>query len=317
MNTSTLKSSQVTYLQVSADQAGRRIDNFLHAHLKGVPRALVYRILRTGEVRVNKGRIKPAYRLQTGDKIRLPPIDQWVDVPRTPAVNHLKALENAILYEDRHLLVIDKPAGMAVHGGSGVSYGVIEGLRALYPKAPFLELVHRLDRETSGCLMIAKKSSLLRYLHEKLRRNEITKQYIALVQGSWPVRCAEIDVPLRKNIVQSGERVVRVSVDGKPALTQFQIIQSLPQATLLKIHPLTGRTHQIRVHATFAGHPIAGDDKYGDAGFNRQMRAYGLTRLFLHAAQLDIELPDNKHLILKAALPKALEQILQHLAHAL
>jgi len=311
MSLSTFKQRPVTMLTISADKAGQRIDNFLHTHLKAVPRSHIYRILRTGEVRINKGRIKPTYRLVVGDVLRLPPLQYKVHNPNVPSANRRKVLLNAILYEDAHLLIINKPAGMAVHGGSGINGGVIEALRVLYPNAPYLELVHRLDRETSGCLMIAKKRSMLRRLHDLLRDGGIHKQYLALVQGRWNPHIRRVDAPLRKNILQSGERIVRVSAKGKSALTQFSIEQQFTTTTLLRVQPLTGRTHQIRVHAAHQGHPIAGDGKYGDESFNQQMRQNGLKRLFLHAEKLDIDLPDiNYHLSTSAPLPDALQQTL-------
>jgi len=307
----TYKQTPVTFLTISAEQAGQRIDNFLHTHLKGVPRSHIYRILRTGEVRINKGRIKPTYRLMVGDVLRLPPLQCQDHNPNVPSANRLKALANAILYEDAHLLIINKPAGMAVHGGTGINGGVIEALRALYPNAPYLELVHRLDRDTSGCLMIAKKRSMLRRLHDLLRNGGIHKHYLALVQGRWNPHIRRVEAPLRKNLLQSGERIVRVSAEGKSALTQFSIEQQFTTTTLLRVQPFTGRTHQIRVHAAHQGHPIAGDSKYGDETFNQQMRHDKLKRLWLHAEKLDIDLPEiNYHLSTSAPLPDALQQTL-------
>ncbi len=313
----TFKRSTVTTLSISEEKAGQRIDNFLHALLKGVPRSHIYRILRTGEVRINKGRIKPTYRLAAGDVLRLPPVQYQPNTPSAPSANRLKELANAILYEDARILIINKPAGMAVHGGSGINGGVIEGLRILYPNAPHLELVHRLDRDTSGCLMIAKKHSMLRRLHDLLRHAGIHKQYLALVQGRWNPRLARVEVPLRKNLLQSGERIVRVSAKGKPATTQFNIEQQFATTTLLRVHPLTGRTHQIRVHTAYQGHPIVGDSKYGDETFNQQMRHYKLKRLFLHAEKLQIDLPEiNYHVTVHAPLPTTLQEVLNCLSHA-
>jgi len=309
-------SDQVTYLQIAVEQAGQRIDNFLLTYFKSVPKSHIYRILRTGEVRVNKGRIKPVYRLQIGDKVRLPPMHYQTTTSVIPHIHSVQILTKRILYEDNFLLVIDKPSGMAVHGGSGISFGVIEGLRTLYPQAPFLELVHRLDRETSGCLMIAKKRSMLRRLHDLLRQGGMRKRYLALVQGRWQSRLKQISMPLQKNILQSGERIVRVNeTDGKAAISNFQIEEEFESATLLNVQPITGRTHQIRVHATHADHPIAGDEKYGNEAFNRQMRDYSLKRLFLHAAQLEIEIPDqNYQLSINAPLPTELQQVLNRLS---
>ncbi len=317
MSPSTFKHPSVTYLEIPSQHVGQRIDNFLLTHLKGVPRSHIYRILRTGEVRINKGRIKPTYRLQVGDVLRLPPVQYQPSSPNLPSANRRTELANSILYEDPLLLIINKPTGMAVHGGSGINGGVIEGLRALYPNAPYLELVHRLDRDTSGCLMIAKKYSMLRRLHALLREGAIHKQYLALVQGRWDKQTTKVEAPLRKNILQSGERIVRVNSDGKSAVSQFSIEQRLTTTTLLRVHPLTGRTHQIRVHAAYKGHPIAGDNKYGDEKFNQQMRQYTLKRLFLHAEKLDIALPDiNYHVKVYAPLPPTLQQVLKRLEAA-
>lgn len=308
----------VTYLEISAEKAGQRIDNFLHTYLKGVPRSHIYRILRTGEVRINKARIKPTYRIMVGDILRLPPVQYQPSSPYRLSMNRQKELANAILYEDAYLLIINKPAGMAVHGGSGINGGVIEGLRTLYPNTSYLELVHRLDRDTSGCLMIAKKHSMLRRLHDLLRQGSIHKQYLTLVQGHWNSRITRVDAPLRKNILQSGERMVRVSAKGKPAISQFSIKQQFTTTTLLRVQPLTGRTHQIRVHTAYEGYPIAGDHKYGDEMFNQQMRDYALKRLFLHAEKLDIKLPElNYHVTTQAPLPADLQKVLNRLNHGL
>ncbi len=276
----------VRWMDISAEQAGQRIDNFLLRVLKGVPKSRVYRLLRKGEVRVNKGRIRPEYRLQSGDRVRIPPlrVARVGDVAVAGAAPG--ALAKGILYEDDRLLVLNKPAGMAVHGGSGLDFGVIEALRALRPDAPYLELVHRLDRATSGCLMIAKKRSELRTLHALLRSGEVDKRYLLLVQGDWSHGPFRIDAPLRKNQQRGGERVVRVDPQGKTALTQFRFLEAYPGASLMEAALKTGRTHQIRVHAAHAGHPLAGDEKYGDEAFNRRMRQAGLKRMFLHAHYL-------------------------------
>jgi len=307
--------SQVTYLTISSEQAGQRIDNFLLTYLKSVPKSHVYRILRKGEVRINKGRVQATYRLQENDSLRVPPIRQAVETPQTLSSKVLHILSQHILYEDKYLLIIDKPAGMAVHGGSGLSFGVIEGLRALYPKLS-LELVHRLDRETSGCLMVSKKRALLKQLHQQLQAGQINKQYLALVKGQWNPRITEVDAPLRKNILHSGERIVRVDKTGKPALSRIQIEQQFKHSTLLRIHPATGRTHQIRVHTAYTQHPIAGDEKYGDDEFNRYIRReYGLNRLFLHASHLAFYLPEQDYqLAIDAPLPLLLKQCLDLLS---
>jgi len=311
---SNLEHHPITYLDISAEKAGQRIDNFLHTFLKGVPKSHVYRILRTGQVRVNKKRIKQTYRLVAGDRLRLPPVQlQPLTLPILNT-NHKKVLVNSILHEDDFLLILNKPAGMAVHGGSGINAGAIESLRVLYPNAPYLELVHRLDRETSGCLMIAKKRSMLRRLHTLLRNGDIHKQYLALVQGHWNPRKTEVKVSLRKNVLQSGERIVRVCSDGKLAITQFHIVQQFTTASLLQVQLKTGRTHQIRVHAAHEGHPIAGDNKYGNKDFNQQMRLLALKNLFLHAEKLVINLPEiDYHLTINAPLPANLQKVLTSL----
>lgn len=296
-----MKTSQSTvqYLSVAADYAGQRIDNFLRTHLKGVPKSLIYRILRKGEVRVNKKRIKPEYKLETGDEIRVPPVRvaEKEDAPLSAKLSKIAALANCILYEDNDILLINKPSGIAVHGGSGLSFGVIEGLRALRPEAKFLELVHRLDRDTSGVLLIAKKRSALRSLHEQLRAKGMQKEYLALVRGQWPAHCKVVAAPLLKNILQSGERIVRVNAEGKPSETRFKIEERFEFATLVKASPITGRTHQIRVHTLYAGHPIAFDDRYGDRQFDRELTNSGLKRLFLHAAALRFEHPNSGEIL--------------------
>jgi len=274
----------VQWVEISAEQAGQRIDNFLQRILKGVPKSRIYRLLRKGEVRVNRGRARPDYRLQDGDQVRIPPIR--MASPKEDAIPGGRAVEQlaeAILYEDDRLLVLNKPSGMAVHGGSGLSFGVIEALRAMRPKAPYLELVHRLDRETSGCLLVAKRRSELRTLHELLRVGRVDKRYMLLAAGDWRQGPFKVTAPLRKNLLRGGERMVQVAEDGKDAFTLFRHLESYPGASLMEAELRTGRTHQIRVHAAHAGHPLAGDDKYGDEEFNRRMRSVGLKRLFLHA----------------------------------
>ncbi|MCY1505902.1 Ribosomal large subunit pseudouridine synthase C [compost metagenome] len=295
--------SGVQMLEVAPEYAGQRIDNFLLARLKGVPRTLIYRILRKGEVRVNKGRIKPEYKLQAGDIVRVPPVRLAErDEPAPVAQGLLERLEAAIVYEDKALIVLNKPTGIAVHGGSGLSYGVIEALRQLRPDAKELELVHRLDRDTSGLLMIAKKRSMLRHLHEALRRDGgVDKRYMALVRGSWPTSKKKVSAPLLKNTLRSGERMVEVNAEGKEALTLFRVLRRFGEfATLVEASPVTGRTHQIRVHAKHAGHSIAGDAKYGDDDFTREVRELGGKRLFLHAYALKVPLPDGGELQLEA-----------------
>ena len=310
-----LEKPAVQWLDISAEQAGQRIDNFLLRILKGVPKSRIYRLLRKGEVRINKGRAKPEYRLRTGDRVRIPPVRLAEKTPRpAPGSQALERLANAVIYEDERLLVLDKPSGMAVHGGSGLSYGIIEGLRALRPDAPYLELVHRLDRETSGCLLIAKKRSELRTLHELMRSNSIHKRYLLLAQGNWSNGPWKVDAPLKKNLLQGGERVVRVDTDGKQALTRFRLLEGYAVGSMMEASLETGRTHQIRVHAAHAGHPLAGDDKYGDPEFNRSMAKLGLKRLFLHAHYIAFrDAERDREIEVSAPLGKQLRDVIQQL----
>jgi len=307
-----LEQTGVELVEISADLAGQRLDNYLLNRLKGAPRSLIYRIVRRGEVRVNKGRIRPEYRLKAGDTVRIPPVKlpPRSAAPR-PGAQVLRQLEAAILYEDDRLLILNKPSGLAVHGGSGLSYGVIEGLRALRARAPYLELVHRLDRDTSGCLLIAKKRSALRRLHELLRSNQMDKHYLALVKGAWRGGERQVTAPLLKNILRSGERMVRVDAAGKPASSVFRPLAVGKTASLVEVKLETGRTHQVRVHAASLGQPIAGDDKYGDDDFNRRMREVGLKRLFLHARSLRFQLIESEEAIeVYAPLDDELKQVL-------
>lgn len=292
----------VRLVEVAPEFAGQRIDNFLITYLKGVPKTLIYRILRKGEVRVNKGRIKPEYKLQAGDVVRVPPVRvPERDEPVPVAQGLLQRLEAAIVHEDKGLIVLNKPAGIAVHGGSGLSFGVIEAFRQLRPDAKELELVHRLDRDTSGLLMIAKKRSMLRHLHEQLRGDGVDKRYMALVRGNWPTAQKQVRAPLLKSNLRSGERMVEVNEEGKEALTLFKVLRRFGDfATMVEARPITGRTHQIRVHALHAGHCIAGDPKYGDEDFSREIRDLGGKRLFLHAYALTVPLPDGGELKLEA-----------------
>jgi 23S rRNA pseudouridine955/2504/2580 synthase len=282
---------KVTFVTIDEDQAGQRIDNFLITHLKGVPKSAVYKILRKGEVRVNKKRAKPLYKLQANDEIRIPPIRVSEKEQQVPDSIHkldkVAQLQDSILFEDNYLIVMNKPSGLAVHGGSGLSFGLIEAIRALRPEEKSLELVHRLDRDTSGCILISKKRSILKGLHEQLREKTMEKNYWALVKGEWSAKNKNVTEPLTKNTLQSGERVVRVDVEeGKPSHTRFRVLERFDGATLVQASPVTGRTHQIRVHTQCKGHPIACDDKYGDAEFDSAMREKGLNRLFLHAKEL-------------------------------
>ena len=305
----------VRFQTVEADYQEQRIDNYLLAQLKGVPKSLVYRILRKGEVRVNKKRVKPEYKLKAGDVIRIPPVRVAEDNPLPSAnLDQVQALKHHILYEDSILLVINKPAGLAVHGGSGLQFGLIESLRALRAEAKHLELVHRLDRDTSGCLLIAKRRSALRSLHEQLRDKTMDKFYLALVRGQWQSHVRKITAPLLKNTLKSGERIVRVDSAGKPSETKFRIVQKYAQATLVEASPVTGRTHQIRVHTLHAGHPIAGDPKYGDGEFDQSMRELGLERLFLHAHRVSFKHPQTGlPVTVEAPMDEDLQQVLKRL----
>ncbi|AMH18864.1 23S rRNA pseudouridine(955/2504/2580) synthase RluC [Hafnia paralvei] len=308
-----MNNTSVKLVTIAADEAGQRIDNFLRNQLKGVPKSMIYRIVRKGEVRVNKKRIKPEYKLQSGDEVRIPPvrIAERDEAPVSAKLDKVAALNDCIIFEDDYLLVLNKPSGTAVHGGSGLSFGVIEGLRALRPEARFLELVHRLDRETSGVLLVAKKRSALRALHEQLRMKAMQKDYLALVRGQWQSHCKVVQAPLLKNILQSGERIVRVNAEGKPSETRFKVEERFENATLVKASPVTGRTHQIRVHTLHAGHPIAFDDRYGDREFDSELKGTGLDRLFLHAAALRFEHPNTGEIMrVEAPLDKKLRHCL-------
>ena len=304
--------NQVRFLEVAHEYDGQRLDNFLQRELKGVPKTRLYRALRKGEIRVNKGRCKPDRRLRAGDLVRIPPLR--VAVPRqldgVPA-RYADLLERGLVYESSGLWVINKPAGLAVHGGSGLNFGLIECLRKLRPEERFLELVHRLDRDTSGCIMVARKAAALKNLHEQLRRNQVDKRYLALVQGRWSAKRSFVEAPLQKNILKSSERVVRVDAAGKPARTEFRVLRRFAECTLVGARPVTGRTHQIRVHARHAGHPIMGDEKYCDRDSHRQLAEYGLKRLFLHAKSLRFR--DEGCREVQAALDPRLEEFLDRI----
>jgi 23S rRNA pseudouridine955/2504/2580 synthase len=276
-----LSKVRARWLEIGEESDAQRIDNFLLRELKGVPKSHVYRVLRSGEVRVNSGRVKPDYRLRAGDRVRLPPIR----MAEKPA--KARPAEFPVVLEDAALLVLDKPAGVAVHGGSGVSFGVIESLRAARPQARFLELAHRLDRDTSGLLIVAKKRAALVELHRMLREGEVQKKYLAVVRGAVAKKSFELRESLHKYVTASGERRVSVNEAGMTAVTRIRRVKASAQFSLLEVELLTGRTHQIRVHLAHAGHPIIGDDKYGDFALNRQLK----TRLLLHAAKLAFRHP--------------------------
>jgi 23S rRNA pseudouridine955/2504/2580 synthase len=282
----------VTLKSVTAEEAGQRIDNFLMRHFKSVPRSRVYRLLRKGEVRVNRKRVAAEYRLVAGDEVRLPPVRiDTRETPERPSSSLLELIERAVIFQDRHLLVIDKPSGVAVHGGSGMSFGVIEALRSSRPRET-LELVHRLDRDTSGCLLIARDRATLTSLHALIRDGGMHKTYLALVAGSWQLGTKRIDAPLATDARERGERHVRVAASGKASVSIFKPVQSFgSRATLMEVDIPTGRTHQIRVHASHAGHPLLGDDKYGERTRNAELKGFGLKRIFLHAQSVAFDWP--------------------------
>lgn len=301
-----LSKARATWLEVGEESAAQRIDNFLLRRLKGVPKSHVYRVLRSGEVRVNSGRVKPEYRLQAGDRIRIPPVRTAAKPPTA------KPVEFPIVHEDAALLVIDKPAGIAVHGGSGVSFGVIESLRAARPQAKVLELAHRLDRDTSGLLVIAKKRGVLVELHRMLRDGEIEKIYFAVVRGRWEGKGRELRESLHKYVNAQGERRVSVREDGIAAVTRVKVLRTNPDCSLLEVGLLTGRTHQIRVHLAHAGHPVLGDEKYGDFELNRAVAKRGVRRLFLHAGKLAFNHPSGgERLRLEAPLPADMSEFIR------
>ncbi|CAM4461920.1 MAG: Ribosomal large subunit pseudouridine synthase C [Legionellaceae bacterium] len=312
--TKIINTTEVQYLIVDSIYANQRLDNFLISRLKGLPKTRLYRLLRKGEIRVNKKRIKPDYRVQGGDNIRIPPVRLGQVKEVKVSQEYVMTLKSRILYEDEGFLILNKPAGTAVHGGSGINLGIIEALRECFPNQKSLELVHRLDKDTSGCLLIAKKPRILKYLHEIIREGNIQKTYIALVKGNWPRSAKLVDAPLYKNQLSSGERIVKVSSEGKPSLTQFKVLKRLDNCTLIEAQPVTGRTHQIRVHAAYTGHPLAADEKYGDKEFNKWAKEKGAKRLFLHAIRLQFTLPDSqKEICVEAPLPQDLDNCLNTL----
>jgi len=309
-----LGKNSVTRHQIGEEAAGQRIDNYLVKLLKGVPKSHVYRILRSGEVRVNAGRAKPDYRIQTGDELRIPPVRVAERPARaTPPVS--EALERAVLFEDEHLLALNKPSGLAVHGGSGLSFGVIEQLRGQRPHARFFELVHRLDRDTSGVLLVAKKRSALTTLHAALREGQVKKYYLVLVKGKWRNQKQVVRLNLHKYLLASGERRVAVKEEGQESHTVFELKRAWQDYSLLQAELKTGRTHQIRVHLAHLGFPIAGDDKYGDFNLNKQLARDGLKRMFLHAASVGFRHPaSGAKMVVEAPLPAELQKFLDALS---
>lgn len=309
------QSQKVQFLEIDANQAGQRIDNFLLSLEKGVPKSRIYRALRKGEVRVNKGRIKQTYKLQPGDLVRVPPLRvSEKNVPDTISDSLREALLANILFEDDSMLVINKPSGLAVHAGSQIQLGLIEALRVIKPEQDFLELVHRLDRDTSGCLMVAKSRESLLKLQQQMQSDEIDKRYLTLLKGNLASKEELVEQSLQKNTLSSGERMVVIDPAGKKAKTLFLQQQQLPLAQLTEVKLYTGRTHQIRVHSAWLGHPVAGDDKYGDREFNKTLKNYGLKRLFLHAWRLGIRHPlTNESMQLEAPLPENLKTVIDKL----
>lgn len=308
---------RVSFITISDDEAGQRVDNYLIRILKGLPKSMVYRIIRKGEVRVNKKRIKAEYKLVAGDVLRIPPVRfSEQGAPKVSAAfNQVQQLASAIIHEDDALIVLNKPSGLAVHAGSGIDFGIIEALRVLRPENRYLELIHRIDRGTSGCLLIAKKRSALRALHKQLREKTARKHYLCLVQGSWPEELKQIDSPLMRQTLASGEMVVRVHPEGKPSLTRFRVVQLFKDSTLIQASPVTGRTHQIRVHTASVKQAIAGDDKYGDSEFDKRMLSRGLKRLFLHAHKIAFDHPiSGERVEYEAPLSSGLEKVLKKMS---
>lgn len=307
----------VRHVDVDSGSAGQRIDNFLARELKGVPKSRLHRLLRKGEVRVNGGRVRSGARLAAGDRVRIPPVSvdaTTADGGGQPPKGMQERISESILHEDDRLLVLNKPSGMAVHGGSGVRWGIIETLRAIRPGTAFLELVHRLDRETSGCLLVAKRRSTLRTLHEVIREGGLEKRYLALVKGRLPRHPLPIEARLDRNARRDGERTVQVSSAGQSARSIFRRSEVYHESTLAEVAIETGRTHQIRVHGAYSGHPVAGDGRYGDEEWNRALRGLGLKRLFLHASGLRWADPQSgAEYVYHAELPEDLRAVLERL----
>src|SRR5471030_1309714 len=308
-----LSKVSVRKLDIGSETAGQRVDNFLLRECKGVPKSHIYRILRSGEVRINSGRVDATYRLQQGDRVRIPPLR----LGTKPASFKPPKIDLPLVYEDEGLIAADKPAGLAVHGGSGISYGVIEQLRAARPEAKFLELVHRLDRDTSGLLLLAKKRSVLTAMHELIRAGQMDKRYLVLVQGRWPLGKQHVKLKLQRYVTGKGERRVSVDDDGRESHTVFKLERACGAYSLLQAQLKTGRTHQIRVHLAHLGFPITGDDKYGDFDLNKRLARQGLKRMFLHAWKLSLVNPlGGGKLRLEAPLPRELQGFIDQTAHA-
>jgi 23S rRNA pseudouridine955/2504/2580 synthase len=311
LNTSISQKSEVKFIQIDKTQVNQRLDNFLLKTLKNVPRSRIYRIIRKGEVRVNKKRSKPDYKLNTGDLVRIPPLrlEQRDDAKTYIGTGLIASIEKAVLFENKHLLVIDKPAGLAVHSGTGISFGVIDIVRRIRPQTE-IELVHRLDRDTSGCLLLAKHRQSLLEMQRCLKNNTLKKAYLAVVKGHWPEQKRELTHALKKITLENGERRVNVDPGGQEALTRITGIETGDGYSLLSIEIVTGRTHQIRVHCQAEGHEIAGDSKYGDAEFNRCMKKRGVRRLMLHASRLELPQTDfSSETVINANLPEAFNRL--------
>jgi 23S rRNA pseudouridine955/2504/2580 synthase len=310
-----LSKDSATWIEADETVAGQRVDNMLLKVLKGVPRQHIYRLVRTGQVRVNSARVDPTYRMQIGDRVRIPPVRVAQRDPMLPPPAASARFQAAIVHEDDHLLAIDKPAGIAVHGGSGISRGIIEEMRLARPRLKYLELVHRLDRDTSGILLLAKKRSALVALHAAIREGAMRKIYTLLVQGRFPETRREVDVALEKYLLPGGDRRVKVASRGLASRTVFMLVRHVGGYSVLHADLLTGRTHQIRVHAAHVGHPIAGDDKYGDFAANKALAREGLKRMFLHASRIELRHPaTGEPLTLEAPLPPELSTFLARLA---
>ena len=315
MTSSDNNTPSVQFIEITEANQGQRLDNFILSLEKGVPKSRIYRALRKGEVRVNKGRKKQTYKLELGDSVRIPPLHTRQKGSLTTVSHHIKKqLDESILLEDNDLLILNKPSGLAVHAGSGIEQGMIEALRITRAELPYLELVHRLDRDTSGCLLLAKNRHALLNLQKQMLEHDIDKRYLTILMGNSGKKERRIIEPLKKNTVTSGERMVRVDPEGKYAESLFIPLEQFTHAQLTEVVLFTGRTHQIRVHAAHGGHPLAGDDKYGDRSFNKAMKKIGLNRLFLHAWKLGISHPtSSKKLLIEAPLPKRLENVINEL----
>ncbi|NPA71788.1 MAG: RluA family pseudouridine synthase [Gammaproteobacteria bacterium] len=310
--------ANVRMVEVTEEDAGQRVDNFLMRHLRKAPRTLIYRIVRKGEVRVNKGRVKASTRLMAGDMVRIPPVsvpDKVEIIESDIPQSQLQRIEDSIMYEDNDLMVVNKPSGVAVHGGGGINWGLIEVVRVLRPLAKRLELVHRIDRDTSGCLLIAKKASVLKALHEQIRSDKWDKRYLAIVTGQWPKQLHKVDLPLLKEHLKDGGWKVSVSKEGKRAISFFKIEQALKGCDLVSVKLKTGRTHQIRVHALAQGCPLLGDDRYGDREVNKKYRPMGMKRLALHAQFLGFTHPVTEEwMLMEAPMYSDFKQIIQKLS---